>query len=285
MVKQLKTRGVQIYAFAVTLLTLCSCQSQGDNYVSEKENTILFEFANFGRLFSTKEGIISNSVHQTRGINPNIPQKDTTTSTKIAVIIPDTMYKKIYEDYGEINTMGELVELKQNTDAKIFIDSLCENADIELSVCEEKIKEELSPLLSQSCAFLVKRGFSHEEIEQMLLDNDADKYSLITLVMGVSSAECENDTICATRGIGSTSSQDGGSIEFANPNLCSNKYLSCAIQAIGFDFINSGGFSGGKIWRKAAIKTAFKSIAKRALGPVGVAVTIVEFGICLSWHV
>jgi len=55
--------------------------------------------------------------------------------------------------------------------------------------------------------------------------------------------------------------------------------------ALGVDAIWALGGSNAKSWSKSAIKKAFGSVAKRFLGPVGVAITVTSFGLCMgNWH-
>jgi hypothetical protein len=42
------------------------------------------------------------------------------------------------------------------------------------------------------------------------------------------------------------------------------------------------GGSTATAWTAAAVTKAFSAVAKRFLGPVGVAIAVVSFGICIS---
>lgn len=56
----------------------------------------------------------------------------------------------------------------------------------------------------------------------------------------------------------------------------------CAAVAIGADLIWSLGASSASTWTVAAITKAFSGVAKRFLGPIGVAIAVVSFGVCLA---
>lgn len=58
----------------------------------------------------------------------------------------------------------------------------------------------------------------------------------------------------------------------------------CVISAIGFDVIWSVAPATGTSWTIAALRTTFTNIAKRFLGPVGVAIATVSFAYCLYQH-
>ena len=61
-----------------------------------------------------------------------------------------------------------------------------------------------------------------------------------------------------------------------------NPYLKCAMVAIGADALWALGGSTASTWTAAAMTKAFTSVAKRFLGPIGVAIAVVSFGVCLA---
>ncbi len=61
-----------------------------------------------------------------------------------------------------------------------------------------------------------------------------------------------------------------------------NEVLDCALGAIGADAFFAFGASTATSWTAAAVTKAFSAVAKRFLGPVGVAIAVVSFGICIS---
>lgn len=65
-------------------------------------------------------------------------------------------------------------------------------------------------------------------------------------------------------------------------NLESREVFDCALAALGADALWALGGSAAATWSAAAITTAFSAIAKRALGPVGVAIAVITFGLCIS---
>ena len=64
--------------------------------------------------------------------------------------------------------------------------------------------------------------------------------------------------------------------------LDANDFLDCALTAIGADLIYAIDASSYAAWTSAAMTKAFSTIAKRFLGPVGVAIAVVTFGICIA---
>lgn len=61
-----------------------------------------------------------------------------------------------------------------------------------------------------------------------------------------------------------------------------NDVLDCALASIGADALWAFQGSSAASWTAAAMTKAFTSIAKRFLGPVGVAIAVVSFGLCIS---
>lgn len=64
-------------------------------------------------------------------------------------------------------------------------------------------------------------------------------------------------------------------------NLESSEVLDCALTAIGADAIYAFTSSNISTWTAAALTKAFSRVAKRFLGPAGVAIAVVTFGICI----
>ena len=123
----------------------------------------------------------------------------------------------------------------------------------------EAAEKALDPMVKQSKQWLYSKGMSENEIQTMLAEEGATESELVPFVMGCMEAE---GTV-ATRAI---------SLE---------KAKHCALMALGFDFVSYLGNSGITTWGKAALKKAFKSVAKKALGPAGAAIALIEFGICM----
>lgn len=67
-----------------------------------------------------------------------------------------------------------------------------------------------------------------------------------------------------------------------NLQLKMNPLLECGIIAIGADALWALGGSSASAWTAAAMTRAFSTIAKRFLGPVGVAIAVVTFGVCMA---
>lgn len=60
-----------------------------------------------------------------------------------------------------------------------------------------------------------------------------------------------------------------------------SEILDCALTALGADAIFALSASSITSWGAAAMTKAFSAIAKRFLGPAGVAIAVITFGICI----
>jgi hypothetical protein len=70
-------------------------------------------------------------------------------------------------------------------------------------------------------------------------------------------------------------------ILFGNSAYAQN-VLTCAAKALGVNALWALGGSNAAAWTKAGMKKAFGAVAKRALGPIGVAIAVVSFGLCMA---
>jgi len=61
-----------------------------------------------------------------------------------------------------------------------------------------------------------------------------------------------------------------------------NEYVKCAMIAIGADVLWALGGSAASTWSIAMMTRAFGAVAKRFLGPIGVAIAVVSFGLCIG---
>jgi hypothetical protein len=64
--------------------------------------------------------------------------------------------------------------------------------------------------------------------------------------------------------------------------LDANDYIACATMAIGADVLWALGTSGASTWTVPLMTKAFGAVAKRVLEPIGVAIAVVSFGVCLA---
>jgi len=63
--------------------------------------------------------------------------------------------------------------------------------------------------------------------------------------------------------------------------ISQQEVINCALAALGVDFLFAAGPAMGSSWTIAGMTTTFSNIAKRFLGPVGVAIAVGSFSYCL----
>jgi hypothetical protein len=61
-----------------------------------------------------------------------------------------------------------------------------------------------------------------------------------------------------------------------------NPWLECGMIAVGADALWALGGSSASAWTAAAMTKAFTAVAKRFLGPIGVAIAVITFGVCMA---
>lgn len=123
----------------------------------------------------------------------------------------------------------------------------------------KKVENALDPMVKESKQWLYSRGMSETDIQEMLREEGVTESELVPFVLGCMDAE----KLQLTR------STDW------------KKVGNCALIALGMDFTAFLSTSRSKTWGKAALKKVFKSVAQKALGPAGVAIAVIEFGLCM----
>lgn len=139
----------------------------------------------------------------------------------------------------------------------------------------------MEPLIKNAKEYLYGRGFSEDEIQEMIKENSANETDLIPFVLKLSEAELYEDIYANI-----TYRQKTSLLSiFAVPSYARDvefmDYVDCALHAVGADVFYSLAWSGAKTWTKAVMKRAFTAVVKRALGPIGAAITVISFGICM----
>lgn len=150
--------------------------------------------------------------------------------------------------------------------------------DGEILLSESEVKSSLAHLVQSSKRYLYSKGMSEEEIQEMLGEENADETVLVPFVMSLCDLEKQEYTFELSRSESNTFNLFATTAYAANNDWA--KVGSCAMQALGLDVITEFAYAG-KVLTKAAIKSIFKTAAKRILGPIGVAIALVEFGVCM----
>lgn len=75
----------------------------------------------------------------------------------------------------------------------------------------------------------------------------------------------------------------GDNLMQVNGNVLTwGEVAECVAVGVGADAVFALSGSGATAWTAAALTRAFSAIAKRFLGPIGVAIAVVTFGVCIA---
>ena len=253
-----------LYSFA---LILYSCSSRIDpdkqNYTGNQQ--FLREFKQL------KESAFSQDVAITGETKAVLNHED---EVAIRVVLPvDEPYSSEFTpQIGSLHTLGDLVQIASDYAASLVIDD--RKSAGSLMVSKSRVKNSLMTMISQSKYYLINQfGFDESEIVEMLDVENADESVLVPFVLAI--IEHDNSFYL-------TSIQPGFSLFTPAMAVEWQQVGHCALRAIGADIFFGLGTSMCKTWGKKAIKTAFKTAAKRIVGPVGVAIAVIEFSLCMG---
>lgn len=103
------------------------------------------------------------------------------TSEKIKPIYVNLKFKDTPINFKDLKTPKQIVELVGNTGAKLSLikDESCDGM---LLISDIETKQALNPLISSSKQYLYEKGFTEDEIQDMLQENDADESEIVPFV-------------------------------------------------------------------------------------------------------
>ncbi len=186
---------------------------------------------------------------------------------------PSNIDGKSKDLFYNITSIQELSNMINSYNAIVQYESSSSNYAYQLNVPIENIKISLIPLISESKQYLYSKGFSDYDISEMMKENNGTEEDLILFVMSLTQAEKSSDVSFNLNTL---------FINTAFAKLDTNDYIRCAVIAIGADVLWSLGTSDSSKWTKVAMKKAFGVVAKKLLGPFGVCIAVVSFGICIA---
>jgi hypothetical protein len=138
-----------------------------------------------------------------------------------------------------------------------------------------QVTNSLNPLIVESKLYLNSRGLTNADIDDMLAEEGGQEVDLIPFATGLAEYEKSGEGLIGYNYLNL----------IATSAYAARSVSDCIMIALGVDAIWALGGSNAKSWSKSAIKKAFGSVAKRFLGPVGVAITVTSFGLCMgNWH-
>lgn len=177
---------------------------------------------------------------------------------------------------NNIRTPNDILNLVKETGTDIsFVKD--EDHEYVLTVSDDDVSNALKPLILDCKKYLYGKGFSETEIQDMLVENNTDESSLIPFVLALAEEEeFQNSNLTFV----STNLSSIFAFEAHAEIVDWDRAGGCAIHALGFNALAGLAQSRAKHWTKAILRATFKTVASKMCGPVGVAVTVIDFSIC-----
>ena len=260
---------------------LNSCADRDSQEISDAKNAQEFLGAlraNYTDFMTSdiKSDGLSTKVDNTRAIHT--PEKNDVPLYITVSDDPGMPTKEFERKLDDVECFKDILVLAEETGME-FSTKYSENSNYTIQLSEAKVKQSLDPLVTQSKQYLYSKGFTEQEIQEMLKENNADETELVRLVVGITALENSAQNTASLLNINSF----GSFGLFATPAYAQSieQVGDCALKALGADFLFAARGSAIKTWGKAAIKKAFRAIAQKVLGPVGVGIAVITFGYCM----
>lgn len=175
--------------------------------------------------------------------------------------------------YGTTSIEG-LSNLINEYDATLQYDPTISNSNYQFNIPIENLVNSLQPLVSESKNYLYSKGFTNSDIQNMIVEEGGTEEDLIPFVMSLTQIESNQQNANNYSSLFLNSAYADG--------LDANDYIRCGIVAIGVDVGWALMGSNASTWSIALMSKAFGAVAKRLLGPIGVAIAVVSFGVCIA---
>lgn len=270
--------------FGTVMYSLFSCKNDSDTEIRNTGKEYLLGLrGELSHFFDSDVSFssIESSTHTTRGVSIS----DT---VKLVAVLPgNTLFTNDFFKDREVQ-VREIANLVKELDAKLYMEGKdaedtihvpLQYQKVTINVSEAKVIASLKELTSSSREFLNERGMSESDIEEMLHEENADETALVPLTLAMAEAE-ENSS--NTNYSHADITPFGFFVAPAFAEVTTSGVFNCAMNALGADILLSLGQSSAKKWSKAVIKRVFKSVAYKAIGPVGATIAIIEFGLCIN---
>lgn len=221
----------------------------------------------------TSTGIVINEepISSTRALS-----SDDHVVKTIYVDFPDDTPSADIERVKDVESIDDMMLLSHQTAAEFHLDKSNLTKD-SLYISETKAKESLTPMIEESKKYLYTKGFTEQDIIEMLKENDADESVLVSFVLTLMEKEQSDKEML-------TAHNSNAFYMLATPARAAgidvDKAKNCAIEALGIDIFYGLTQSTLKTWSVALMKKAFATVAKKIVGPIGTAIFIGEFSWC-----
>lgn len=260
-----------VMCFSFVAILTNSCQNDDGKELNISKEII----SNLGReskQMMAKEFVVRQTKKNARRVtNPNAQLTKT-----IYVDFPENTPSYEIEKVSELKSLNDMMLLAHQTAAEFHIEKSDLTRD-SISVSENEVKEALSPMIIESRNYLYSKGFTKQDIDDMLKENNADEAVLISFVLTLVEREQLENKLAIIK-------NNSSSFFFATPAKAAEvdwgKAGNCALHALGFDIFCGLSQSTLKTWGVTAMKRAFATVAKKIVGPIGVVIFVGDFTWC-----
>lgn len=258
---------ISIITILTIILPCCNFNEDENSEVTNRANTYL---TSLNKYFEQVNQSGFSSSASTRS-NDN-----TNRDEAIYIELPKDTPKEIIELLPLISSFEDLYMLHDMTAAEIKLHHSNSEAGYQVNVSGEEVKRSLTPVVKESKTFIESLGFTEAEITQMVKENKGTEYDLVCLAIIIASNEMDH-----SENLSSIRKCANPFISTCLANSLGTDITNCALDALGVNILTGLGQSTAKAWTKAAITKAFKTVASKFLGPIGVAITLISFTICM----
>lgn len=256
----------------LSIFTIQACNTEDSTLWSPKKDVAFIDIFNFTQKKLSSVKADSSIPKTTRGGNNRVLNDEEFLIYLIPSEESDFLNDVNYENLS--NTINDLNSLALSLQSYGLEPSLEDknNSIITVSIPSQPIINALDPAVVEARLYLNQKGLSDAEIDNMILEENGTKYDLIPLVTYMAHMENQNFNELGSLNllVQSTYAADMDDI------------IKCGMVAVGADLIYALQGSNLKTWSKPLVKKAFKTVALRALGPIGAAIAVVSFAVCLT---
>lgn len=218
-----------------------------NKFAKEKFAIFTIKLLFFGLLFL-------NQACQTDDNDFSIPEKEIALNKEEALVNFENLAKQV------------LPSLQTNLEKVSLLNKTSDTEIVEKNI--ENILFKLNPLINSSKELLKTYGFSEKDLKEYMEGNNDAR--LVLVGFAVFSAEKKN-----------MKESINTNTKYIAPNAQEPDVFDCLIRSVGIDTVVD--LVKGRI-SKAAVAKLIKKLAKKALGPIGAAWAIYEFGDCMDWY-
>ncbi|RFS19949.1 hypothetical protein DVR12_19660 [Chitinophaga silvatica] len=209
--------------------------------------------------------------------------------------------------YNNASSIQDIVNLRIQSQAVVEYTQNSANVSYPVTFSLASVKNSLQPLIEESKDYLRSKGLTDQDIQDMITAKEGTEEDLIPFTISMAQIE-ESPRPFVPYPDGYTFYNTNG-YKIAHWSLTVNRFSGdttwtligtkqegyeepyralkwadvghCALTAIGWDIFWALGQSVSSTWTIATLRTAFGTVARKVLGPIGVAIAAGEFAWCL----